>query len=210
MRLWAKLSYKKSKTNEDIFLHALKGNQFDFGPLGFSDKTQRILYIGVLNRNPGCIENPEYELILGNMSGSGAFSFPNPKLIFPYAKISETIEDSMAADAGKKSDFNAGDCILDLIYSDRSLSQEIGSESNWLELGRHLRPYDGMFRLGHCAPFVKARHAQIFGLRKIIGSFSYDLLDPKLPEGFRTGVEYMISVNAATACNRYGIPTLIR
>ena len=201
---WSDLSFNKGGTNELILLHSLRKEQFDFVVPGFSDKPKRILYFGVLDRHPGSVENHEYEFILGNMSGTGAFTFPNPNSMFPFASISDTIDD------GAHKGINAGDYILDVIYKPGGFSDEIGSEHEWLELGRHIRPYDGQFRASDSATAMYSRHVHIYGLRDVMVNFTADLMDSKLPEGFRQGVEYMIRENAAAICRKYDIPMIHR
>jgi hypothetical protein len=205
---WNRLTFNKDGTNELILLHPLRRKQFSFIVPGFSGKPRGILYLGVFDKHPGSTANHEYEFILGSMSGAGAVTFPDPSIMFPFAYISDTVDNRPAHSSSAKAGINAGDYILDVLHNPTDFSDEIDSENDWLELGRHIRPYDSNFSpLDSSAP-LDTKHVHIYALKEIMVGLASDLMDSRLPSGFREGVEYMIRETPATVCGRYGISML--
>jgi hypothetical protein len=209
---WALLSCNTKTIDERIFQHQLRSrDRFDFGSRHFSDRPVPIQFLAVFDRYAQNPEGMNYELIFGNDSGSGAFTFPNPGLILPYRLVADNIETGEEIDSKPTPEID--NLILNLLYSPRmpkDYEKEVSDDAGWLRVAGRIRPYSGLFMGSDKTRAVKSSHADIVGLKRVVERFSGRLMDSRLPERFRDGVSYIAKENPAAICSRYGIPARSR
>ncbi len=219
MDKWTRFSCNSKRLKEQMFVYPLgEGERFEYFSPGFSDRPREVEFLGVFDPDP---ENPEagshYDFIMGSGVGSGAFSFPNPKLISPYHCVDET--HGMIGAVKQASEFPrilkaARDRVVDAMdlpewYKDCKTGIE--DEEKWFELGRVFRPYEGFFR-GETDPeaqYTTAVHSDVRELKLVMEKFREALLCGELPKAFMEGVRYMLLTDPRDVCERFGIPLFL-
>lgn len=210
MSYWAQMSCEASTINETIFYCPLGHGHFRYFSPKFSSGSLPIEFLAVFDGYAQSGDGTDYEFILGNEAGSGAFTFPNPKLILPFSRVDDTNEPNLNT-AVKTSPAGFNNPALSLHGAEpipRDMLQEGQACNKWLEKVRHIRPYHGFYGGGVTHDAVLSSHADMVGLKDVMGLFDEPLLDEQLPAGFREGVSYIVSEDADAICRKFGIPII--
>ena len=204
------LSCHTMTIKERIFHYKLWGDRkFDFVNPKFSESPVPVNFFAVFDDFTPTPEMTEYELIFGNDLGAGAITFPNPGLILPYRQVADNdkySDQTVVTNTNPEVDR----LLLNLLYSPTvppDCQTEFNDDEYWLQVAARIRPYNGFFMKELSTRAVRSSHSDITFLKYVIGMFSEQLLDCRLPRSFRHGVYSFLTETPGAICSRYGIET---
>ncbi|MBN2331266.1 MAG: hypothetical protein JXC85_05625 [Candidatus Aenigmarchaeota archaeon] len=208
MSYWGQLSCGTTLINERIFYCPLGHRMFRYSSPKFSGQVQPVNFLAVFDGNSRSEDGTDYEFIMGNDAGSGAFTFPNPKMILPFRPVAETVEPApdidMASPSSGAAQFATG--LLQAPEITQQMLRESQAYDSWLEITRHVRPYHGYFAERSTNYALSSSYEDVLGLQQVMKLFQEPMSDSDLPREFLDGVSLIVGEDAAAVCRKYGIP----